>query len=738
MRNPFAAAVAAIFAAGPAAAEPTLPDIVVPGVQERALTQPDPQPWAHSQVSREGIAVLGGPAQTNPYRLLDLMPSVDAESADTYGMSVRGRRNLSLRGKGDFHLTRNIEGIPLYGIVGNNDLFDLENVDSFELYRGAMPASAGLGVSNTTGAMNMGLRRPEDKLGAEIRQSFGSDNFRRSFLRADSGRFGPADTSFYVSTSDTEADKWKGEGQAPGARRNITFGFAQPFAHGARFELFAVKNHLEGHDYRAMSYAQMQNKYNWRHFDYDETISTVAAQRSNWYDYNRANFDDVAVIANLILPVGNSGKFTFRPYWWDNDGYYLFTQGSNVRRWDVEHQQKGFVAQYDHKLSSALDLTLGYWWMNMESPPPPVFQKEFTTTADGGLVFSKWALLSRHGDHQFRSPFAQMTGRIGTTTLSGGLRLHQQTQPSFSYFVASGLPDVSYNAVWNYAPPIDPWQQVADKTFREWLPNLSLRHELRADLALTAAYGRRLGRADWGPVASTYNSNRAAFVAKGVSLQQVFNNLKPEISNNFDLGLRYEGERLSLAPNLYYAKSRDKEVSVYDPLVNVTYYQSVAKAIAKGAELEGSYRFGGGLSAIFALSYNRFAFDGDIQAKAGAVTGTDGKQVPNAARVLAKLGLDWRSGNWYASPITRYVGKRYGDVLNQQKVDGYFLADLHLGYEWKKVAMLQEFGVGLSVLNLFDKNYIGQISASEFNLNAGATYYAGAPRTAVMTVSAKF
>lgn len=739
MFRPRTAAMAALLAAVSAtsfAADTTLPDVVVPGAQTAPLTQPDSQPWAHSQVSREGIAVLGGPAQTNPYRLMDLMPSVNAESADGYGLS--GTRNLNLRGKSDFHITRNVENVPLTGTNhGAGDLFDLENIGEFELYRSAIPAYASFGVSHTTGVMNMSLRRPEERFGMDVRQGFGSDNFRRTFARLDSGRLGSAGTSFFLSASDTEADKWKGAGKS-GDRNNVTFGLSQPFANGAKFELFAIGNSNEAHTYRAMSYAQMQNKDNWRHFDYDENLSAVAAQRPNWYAFNRVVQDDKAIIANLILPVGEAGRLTFRPYWWDNDGFTLSPNGTRVRRWDIVHQSRGFTAQYDLKISPALELAAGYWWMNQESPPPPVYQKNFTPQANGSLVFFNWALLSKHGEHQFRSPFLQLTGRSGATTISGGVRLHQQLQPKFSYYQTAGLPNVSYDDVWAYNPAPDIWQQVSAKTFREWLPNVSLRHELRPDLALTAAYGRRLGRADWGPVASTYNTNRAAFVAQGISLQQVFNGLKPEISDNIDLGLRYEGERLSLAPNLYYAKSRDKEVSLYDPAVNVSYFQSVAKATAIGAELEGSYRFLDGLSGIFALSYNRFAFDGDIQAKNGAITPTDGKQVPNAPRVLAKLGLDWRVGGWNVSPVLCYVGKRYGDTLNQQKVDGYLLADLHLGYQWKNVAMLQEVGVGLSVLNLFDKNYIGQISASDFDLNAGTTYYAGAPRTAVATVSAKF
>ncbi len=59
-------------------------------------------------------------------------------------------------------------------------------------------------------------------------------------------------------------------------------------------------------------------------------------------------------------------------------------------------------------------------------------------------------------------------------------------------------------------------------------------------------------------------------------------------------------------------------------------------------------------------------------------------------------------------------------------------------YRWKNVAMMQEAGIALSVLNLFDKNYIGQISANDFDLNAGASYYAGAPRAVALTLDARF
>ncbi|KZC15591.1 hypothetical protein RHOFW510R12_00180 [Rhodanobacter sp. FW510-R12] len=662
-----------------------------------------------------------------------MMPSVDTESSDGYGF---GNRSINLRGKGSFHLTSNVEGIPIAGIVGGSDLVDLENVASYELYRSAMPANVGFGVSNTTGALNMNLRRPEQAPSLELSQGFGTNAFSRTFIRADSGVLVATGTSMFVSTSYVNADKWRGGGKSPDGQRNLTIGVAQPIGTDGRLELFAMKSHSAGNSYRSMTFAQTQNKSNWRNYDYDNQLDPANPQF--YCGFNRQQSDDVAIIGNLVLPIGEHGKFTFRPYWWDDEGYSLSASGRNVRRWDKVHSQRGFLTQYELQLTPNLDFTAGYWWMNMESPPPPVYQKDYTPTAGGDLVWNKWALLSKQGTHKFRSPFLQLTGNFGQNTLSGGLRLAEQEQPFLSYYqITPALPDVTYGQIWSYNPKLDPWQQVSSKNFYRWLPNLSWRHDFNASLALTAAYGRRMGRADWGPAASTYSSNRQAFVDKGVSLQRVFSNLKPEISDNLDLGLRYDTDRLTLAPNVYYARSRDKEVSLYDPIIGVAYYQSFARAIAKGIELEGSYQLNKALAATFAASWNRFAFDGNIRTTSGAAIATDGKQVPDAAQVLGKLGLNWRYRSWNVAPIMRYVGKRYGDILNKERVDGYFLADLHAGYEWSNAGALRDASVTLSVLNLFDKNYIGLVSSSDLNLNASTSYYAGAPRTVALTFNVK-
>ena len=67
---------------------------------------------------------------------------------------------------------------------------------------------------------------------------------------------------------------------------------------------------------------------------------------------------------------------------------------------------------------------------------------------------------------------------------------------------------------------------------------------------------------------------------------------------------------------------------------------------------------------------------------------------------------------------SRYVSKQYLNNAHneEQKLDAYFVSDLHLSYTLKKVLSLKEVVVGFSVYNLFNEKY-------ENNGYAGAGYY---------------
>lgn len=188
----------------------------------------DPTLGRVSSVSREGINILGGPAQTSFYQAASIIPSVNVESPDPFGLSAT--RNINIAGKGDFHLSRTINGLPIMGIVGGNDLYDLQNVSRLDVYRGPIPADRSLGISNASGVINQVLLGPQSTPSVFAEQSFGSWNFNKTFARVDTGLLSTG-TELFISGSwnFTEADE--DENSSPGCsscgrRRDRKFGYS--------------------------------------------------------------------------------------------------------------------------------------------------------------------------------------------------------------------------------------------------------------------------------------------------------------------------------------------------------------------------------------------------------------------------------------------------------------------------------------------------------------------------------
>lgn len=51
---------------------------------------------------------------------------------------------------------------------------------------------------------------------------------------------------------------------------------------------------------------------------------------------------------------------------------------------------------------------------------------------------------------------------------------------------------------------------------------------------------------------------------------------------------------------------------------------------------------------------------------------------------------------------------------------------------------LEEATLKVGVINMFDKQYVSEISPNDTDLSSTATYYVGAPRTFIGTVAVKF
>ncbi len=704
-----------------------------------ALVVSDPQPTPKSTITKAGIDLLGGPAQVSSYKPFDLMPSVMTESPDPFGLSPT--RNMNVRGKGNFHLSTNVDGLPLAGIVGGADLFDLENVEQMDIYRGGMPAGQGLGISNASGSIDQRLLRAQDKFGVQAKQAYGSYDFRKSFARLDTGALPETGTRTFVSLSSTANDKWKGSGDQD--RTNAMLGVSQELGERVKVDLAAVYNKYSANTYRSLSYAQTKNlKDNYR-YDYNTTLTGTNATDVNYFDFNRSQYENYATLAAVDVTLAANHHLLFKPYYWNSNGVtygQTSSGGAGVQVWHQQNDNLGGVFEYNGNFSTGTQLSVGHWVQQMAAPPPPTDQKKYTVTANGGLNFANWMTLAKIDPYIVNSPYVQATQAIGKTTLSGGLRYMILGAPSMQYYNTAGLPNVSYDQVWGYNPTPYADAAVRAKDYAELLPNIGLRHEISPEWSASASYARKFGRPDWGPQASNYINNRAAFQAKGVSLQTLVDKVKPELSDAFDVSARYSAGGLTVVPTLFFAKNQNRQVKVVDPAIsNLSYYQGTAETTQYGAELEVSYEISNTLTVFGSATQASETYDADTPTLAGgAIMGTKGRQIPNAPQTMLKGGLTYRWADLSLSPVVRYIGDRYGDSGNVERMKAYTVADFSAGYDLGKELGLNSLSAGLAVLNVFNRRYVSEVAPSDFDLSASSSYYVGAPRTIVGTVSVKF
>ena len=695
-------------------------------------------------ISKRMVETMLNEAQTGSYKALDMLPSANVQTGDAYGLALG--KTLRLRGafKGDEFL-RNIEGLPVSSHGGGGDFIDFENIRSIGIYRGAIPTDRSFGVRNMTGGMDLSILWPRDEFGGVVKQSLGDDNFSRTFVRIDSGLFSSG-TKVFVSYSTTSADKWRGKGGQPESRDNFEMAVSQRLGSNAKIELFGVHHEMEQHDFRGLSYDQVQNLSEYYDFDYNTKLTGDPSQDQNYYDFTRQSYEDTMLMANFEIALAENGKLTLKPYYWKDEGYRYMGRRGGVMYLTTQPEQYGFTGQYDVTIDP-VDLSVGYWQQTIvDCLPPPLGMKMYAINyADDGstyLSFSNWTSLQKVSDRIYRSVYLTAKTAIGKTTFTGSLKYMYQRDPGKTAYNASGIPDVSYENAFSYNPAVDLDIRAKEKTWEFWEPGFSVNHEFNEDINGYFAYGTGYQFNNWSGLSSSYTNYKDAFVAAGITFDSLWDDLEPERYHNFDMGLRFEGGIFTIAPTLYYSINKNKTVTVYDEIAGVSYQQSDADATSYGAELEMTARapapFSGDLLLYFSGSYNHYTYDNDIKNASDNIVRSKGKQIADTPEYMAKLGATYQLRNFSISPMARYIGKRYGDVENIQEADDYVVADLYLTYNTGTIGFLRDVKISLSFINLFDKQYIGLINTSDFTEARSTSYYPGAPLTIMGGVSLAF
>lgn len=697
--------------------------------------------------SAKSIATLSTQANMNPYSVIAYSPSVNFTPVDQAGSNepsyhdpirIRGK---SQSGPGGVYM---IDGMPISSNPGGGkQLLDMENVASIDLLKGYLPADKNLGFSSLIGKVDMNLLSARSRAGAEVSQSFGSDDFMRTFVRLDSGKIG--DVAIFGSFSHLSSDKNKGSGDL--TRLNGTLGLTYTPNNAVKAKITAIRNSDDHHNYYNLSYAEAKNLGS--NFTKDfATAKPTASNDVNYYDWNKQHFLTTALLGEFEYRPTSSDTLTIKPYYKKDQGDYWYSNGNintptttnRVVNWRMDHDLYGATAAYDHEFSEALKAEIGYWYHKQLPPGPPSDQIKYKVV-NGNLVFDGYAVLADNDYHVLQAPFAQISGTLDRFSYVAGAQLQSfklGSLESHTYGNQTGSANFDYNAAID-STAVDPWASVDAKTFNTFIPSLYLGYAFSPSTTAYIDYSRTYGfDVNLFP---TYISNRASFVSKNVTLQQLWDKLDLELSDNIDVGVKTTIGGLTLNPSLFVSFVKNKQANIYDPSFGVNYPANVGDALGYGAEFSAYGPINEQLELLLGLSYNRYQFTQDFKSGATTTVDTDGKQLPDAPKYMAKAALSYHVGDWTLTPSARYTSSRYGDVANTQKVDAYTLVDFDLAYRMAQFMGSRNAVFRLTATNLTNEKYISTINAADNFLAAtgtASTYQTGAPFGMYGSVNLKF
>jgi iron complex outermembrane receptor protein len=718
------------------AADEVLPAVEVKGeapAEPSLLGTADDNGTTTYRINQEGVKLLGGNGGSNPYTVIDRLPSVNAQTVDAYGLANTPGGNKGLRVRGELNThgsTGTVDGMPLTGInpgPGSQWLFDLENIGGASMQQGPISPDR-VGFFTTGGSFDSEIRWPQEH-NFEASQSFGSSKFRRTFARFDSGKLEDG-SDLFLSVSRTDADKWRGYGKAPGGRTNVEGALSWLIGGQGKGKVLFSYNDARANNYRALTYAQASDLNTWRNYDYSATSSSTASTAVNYYNYNRQAFQNWTLIGEFEYALSDSSTLSFKPYYLSEKGdYFDGMANGKVRQWLIDHDWYGITTEL-HSHIAQTGVKLGYWGEASTPPGPPTSWKMYNPTASGELTGASWSILADTTTrHRFNSVYALADQTFGDLKAQAGGRYVRETMPGMNFYNATGLGDISYSQALASSSGIVANRSASSFSVGEFLPFAALDYALTPSTALKASVGRNYGAPSFD-VWPVFQQNSPAFLAKGIDANTLWHSTKPETSNALDAGIRMSSEQGYIEPTLFYARNHNKNVS-YDPGVGIAYSQNIGETHAYGIQAAGGLNVSNMLNLFATASYNRNVFSSDLPLLNGSTLAVTGMQLPDTPKVQGNIGGTWHQGEYSVSPLLRYNGARYGDTLQTQRIGGYSVVDLSLGYKHQVGA--SKLGASLSVQNLFDKRYIGFINASYYQLmsSTSAFYYPGAPRTVV-------
>ncbi|HWA00318.1 MAG TPA: TonB-dependent receptor [Caulobacterales bacterium] len=277
----------------------------------------------------------------------------------------------------------------------------------------------------------------------------------------------------------------------------------------------------------------------------------------------------------------------------------------------------------------------------------------------------------------------------------------------FVWFDNNGNGTVQTNEI--YAPPFK-----ATVKYDDVLPNVGVTWRPAAGHQIYFSYAEGL------------SDPRTDDLYSGITVAQL-GDVQPETTTAYDLGYRYQGGSMLFSATVWYNHFKNRIERSQDPLDPTLFYsRNVGEVDLWGADAAFGFRPMESLFLYAAASYT------DSELKNG------GFQVVDTPDWTFRARAEYELGGLKLGAQVRYTGERFGNDANTaaEVAPSYTVVDMDARYDFGELFGIKDTYLQLNVINLFDEEYLAQMSSGTGT--GAALYNLGAPQTFLLTLGAKF
>jgi len=739
----------------------------------------------------------------NPFQALSLLPGVNTYSQDASGLFGG---NIRVRGYNSDQLGFTINGAPVND-SGNFAVFpqeytDGENLCSIFATQGSVDTEAPH-VGASGGNIGLTSCAPSDNFSVYSAYSGGSLEYQRTFARIQTGLIGGVWKS-YFSYSKSLIDKFKGDGRAD--RNHVDFGTEVDLGKGSKITGSFLYNRALNNNYRTINRQQIDQFGTNLDFSstapnhlagVNGTAQTETVPGNGYSAFNLNPFQNYLATVNAGFQLTPTTRLDVSPYFWHGfgtGGGQLATLseavGGNLVHGGIgdlngDGDTRDTVLVYrssitttnrpgvTFKITQTFDhntVSIGYWAErahHIQTQPA-----ELITSSDPNRPLLADTVVDRYLD----SPYAWIRAADGTIyqgrdtrTISTGKSFfitdtisllndkltitpafrHSGEDRNFTNFANFG----GVNGSNTFTPGNGASVGVANYAYEvaavKNLPSLGINYQI-TDTQSVYANGARSFRVPSNFV--FFNQVRRATivngVATGVDVRPV--NIVPETANNFDLGYRYSGKKVTFSSALFYNFLQNRLAQAFDQETQISTNTNVGNSKIYGVELEAGWQVLPHLTWYNSASYTRSIISDDLRSSATGTLDTGGKQFPDTPNWLAASNLQYARDNYYVFIEGKYTGRRQTTLVNDDSLPAYAVLNIGAGYTFPRIGVLKVVSLKLAANNVTNQDYLSLNSGSGSGFTnqlgrnaAGAitsspSFYVGAPVSVSFTLSAEF